>query len=216
MHFQQLSIDGEDFIGLFGLATDSYALLSVNFPKIFVLNVSEIRMRIYGSGLIGLFCAGNSNGLLLPYFIPEENLSFFKKSLKDVNIALIDSEHTAIGNLIACNDKAAIVSDKFEKKNVDLISDVLNVEVFQRKISERSEVGSCCVVTNKGFIAHLNAENEIKELEEIFKVQGNVGTVNFGFPFPRAGIIANSNGYIVGRSTSGIELGRIDEALNFL
>ncbi|MEM2917910.1 MAG: translation initiation factor IF-6 [Candidatus Altiarchaeota archaeon] len=216
MHFQQLSINGEDFIGLFGLATDSYALLSVNFPKIFVLDVPEIRTKIYGSGLIGLFCAGNSNGLLLPYFVSRENLSFFKKSLKDVNIALLNSEYTAIGNLIACNDKAAIVSDKLDKKDIDLISNVLNVEVFQRKISEHSEVGSCCVATNKGFIAHWNAENEIKELEEIFKVPGSVSTVNFGFPFPRAGIIANSNGYIVGKTTSGIELGRIDEALGFL
>ena len=39
---------------------------------------------------------------------------------------------------------------------------------------------------------------------------------NFGFPFVKSGLIANSNGYLAGSRTTGIELGRIDEALGFL
>jgi len=213
MHLQQVSINGDAFIGLFGFATDAYALMSADFPKTSVLKVPELRMKIYGTGLLGLFCAGNSNGLLLPNFVSRENFLFLKKSLKNINIGIINEKYTAIGNLIACNDKAAIVSEKIDEK---IVSDILGVETVSRKIGGHDEVGSCCVVTNKGFLVHNDAENELKILEEIFKVPGNVGSVNFGFPFPKAGLIANSYGYLAGKTSSGIELGIIDEALGFL
>ncbi len=213
MHLQQASINGDDFIGLFGLATDKYSLLSVNFPKIEVLKVPEVRMRIYGTGLLGLFCAGNSHGLLVPNFVSKETLAFLKKSLKDVNVGVVKGNYNAIGNLIAANDKAAIISEKIDRQ---IAADTLDVEVVQKKIGSHDEVGSCCVATNRGFLAHPDAEHELKDLTDIFKVQGNVGSVNFGFPFPKAGLIANSNGYVAGKTSSGIELGRIDEVLGFL
>jgi translation initiation factor 6 len=40
------------------------------------------------------------------------------------------------------------------------------------------------------------------------------GTVNFGLPLVGAGIVANSNGAVCGRQSTGVELGRMEEALN--
>jgi translation initiation factor 6 len=222
MHLQQVSIEGDDFIGLFGFSTDKYAFLSEKFPKKIkkILKIeNEARTKIYGTSLLGLFCAGNSNGILLPYFVPKRIIIFLKKSLPmDINIGIVQGKYTAIGNLIASNDFSAIISPKIEDINIKLVEDILDVEVFQGELAGYSEVGSCCVVTNKGFLVHPDVnENELKKLKEIFKVSGGAtGTVNFGFPYPKAGLIANSHGYLAGKSTSGIELGRIDEALGFL
>jgi len=215
MHVQQLSVRGEDFIGLLGIATDKYAIVSSNFPKIEALDVPIIKTRLYGTNLIGLFCVGNSNGLLLPYFISDDEIEKLKKSIgEDINIGRLMDKCTAIGNLVACNDHTAIVSPMISETKT--IKKVLGVRVVKKAISGHDEVGACCVATNKGFLVHPDSEDELNKLSKIFKVNGLVGSVNFGFPFVKSGLIANSNGYIAGSRTTGIELGRIDEALGFL
>ena len=215
MHVQQVSVQGEDFIGLLGTATDAYAVLSSNFPETEALGVPIVKTRLYGTNLIGLFCVGNSNGLLLPYFISDDEIEELKKSLgEEIEIGRLMDKCTAIGNLIACNDHAAIVSPLISETRT--IKKVLGVKVVQRRISGHDEVGACCVATNRGFLVHPDAEDELKKISKIFKVNGLVGSVNFGFPFVKSGLIANSNGYLAGSRTTGIELGRIDEALGFL
>lgn len=205
-------------MGLLGLATDSYAILSSNFKEVSVLGVPVIKTKVYGTTLIGLFCAGNSQGLLVPYFIDDEKIDEIKKTLSesgvDVEISKINERFTALGNLVACNDNAALVSPKFS--DLGVFKDVLGVEIIQRDIAGHEEIGSCCIATNKGFLVHPDAEEELKEFSDIFKVGGKSGSVNLGFPFIGSGLIANSNGYVTGLRTTGIELGKIDEALGFL
>ena len=222
MHLLQTSVKKEDFIGLLGLATDKYALISDSFKKKDnikeVLKVPIIPTRIYETDLVGLFCAANSNALILPYFALEEaeklNETFRDLDL-DVRIAILEEKHTAIGNLIALNDKAAIVSPYFTIKEKEF-EDILDVEVIKRPIANHNEVGACCLVTNKGFVAHPDAEEQLEELKSIFGVNGDIATVNFGFPFVKSGLIANSFGYLTGLKTTGVEIGKIDEALGFL
>jgi translation initiation factor 6 len=215
--FKQTSVNGEDFVGLLGFASDKYAIVAPGFRDVKALDVPTVKTTIYGTTLLGLFCAGNSNGILIPYFIEKEKIAKIKKELKeygvDINIALVDEVYTALGNLVACNDKAAIVSPNF--KNTKVFSDTLDVEVIQTEIAGHWETGACCFATNKGFLVHPDAEGDLATLAEIFKVPGREGTINFGFPFVKAGLIANSKGYITGMRTSGIELGRIDDALGF-
>jgi translation initiation factor 6 len=215
--YKQTSVNGEDFVGLLGFASDKYAIIANSFRDAKVLDVPTIKTSIYGTNLIGLFCAGNSNGILVPYFIEKEKIARIKKELSeygvDVNISRIDDVYTCLGNLVTCNDKAAIISPEF--KNTRAFADTLGVEIIQKDIAGHKEVGACCFATNKGFLAHPEAEPELPELSQILKVPGREGTINFGFPFVKAGLIANSNGYITGLRTSGIELGRIDDALGF-
>lgn len=218
MHVQQVRVQGEDFVGLFGMSSDKYALLSSSFPKVRALKVPDIRLMVSGSNLVGLFCTGNSNGLLLPYFVADEELISIKKRLRDlgveINIGKVMDKSTALGNLIAANDKTALVSPMIS--DVKAIKNILDVEVVQRDIAGHDEVGACCVLTNRGFIVHPDAEEEISELKNLFRVNGMPGSVNFGFPFIRSGLIANSYGYVTGLKTTGIELGRIDDALDLM
>jgi translation initiation factor 6 len=70
------------------------------------------------------------------------------------------------------------------------------------------------VATNKGCFIHRDAkENEIKKIEEILKVKADIGTANFGSPFVGSCFFANSNGAVVGNSTTGPEIDRIYETL---
>lgn len=215
MYFNQLRVCGEDFVGLLGFASDKYAILSENFPDKDVLGVPSLKTRIYGTGLVGLFLAGNSNGVLLPYLISEkkeEELRGFLGKL-GVDLAVLGGKHTALGNLVAANDHGAVVSPRIAE--VRAIEKALNVPAVKMEVGGHEDVGAILCTTNKGFVAHPDAEKELGKLEEIFKVKGMCSTVNFGFPFVKSGIIANSNGYITGLKTSGIELGRLDDALGF-
>lgn len=200
---------------MLGTATDKYALLSVNFPRVEALDVPITKKKLYGTNLVGLFCVGNSNGFLVPSFISDDEIERLEISLGEgINVGRIMDRCTALGNLISCNDNAAIVSPMISETKA--IRKVLGVKIVQVQISGHDEVGACCVATNKGFLVHPDAENELRKLSKIFKVEGLTGSVNFGFPFVKSGLIANSNGYIAGSRTTGIELGRIDEALGFL
>jgi len=85
------------------------------------------------------------------------------------------------------------------------------------RIAGYSAVGSACAATNKGFIHHPEAtEQEIKTLEDIFKVKGASATINTGIPFVGRCVIANSNGFVVGTQTTGYELGRLEEGFGFI
>ena len=57
----------------------------------------------------------------------------------------------------------------------------------------------------------LKLEKEI--MEKVLEVAVMEGTVNFGMPLVGAGIISTSKGAICGRQSTGVELGRVEEAL---
>jgi translation initiation factor 6 len=51
-------------------------------------------------------------------------------------------------------------------------------------------------------------------MEDIFKVPVDVGTVNCGIPYVATGLVANSNGAVVGLLTTGPEMFIIGHALD--
>lgn len=44
----------------------------------------------------------------------------------------------------------------------------------------------------------------------------SIGTVNHGVPYVGAGMVANGKGAIMGSKTTGIEMGRIEDALDLI
>ncbi len=211
---KQISIKKDAFIGLFGLLTDKYCLLSYDFPNV-ELDVPVLRAKIYSTDLTGIFCVGNSNGLLIPDVIEndeEKKINDFCKK-NNINLWKISTDFNALGNLIACNDSHALISELIPKKNLKDIKDILGVECSFGSVGGHTEVGSCLVVTNKGFLAHADAEDTLEGIREIFGIDGKVGSVNMGFPYVRAGIVANSKNAFVGDETTGIEMNVISDAL---
>ncbi len=99
---------------------------------------------------------------------------------------------------------------------MNIIGKALNVkEIRKGTIAQVLVVGSAGVVTSKGGLLHVEAtEEEVKSLSSFFKVNLDVGTVNFGSAFIRSGMVANSHGILVGSSTTGPEILRIQRAFS--
>lgn len=214
MEFIKTDFNGDKNIGLYGFATDSYCLLGINPSNIEkikkIIGVKIIALPIAESRLNGIFAAGNKNGIIVPKIIEPHEIKNLRKAL-GINIVVIESKETALGNLVLCNDKGCIVSNLLEKYK-DQIRDALNVEVETGTVGKTEIVGSAAKATNKGFLAHREAtEEELKNLESILKVKGDIGTVSFGTPFIKAGIIVNSKGLIISESSTGPEIDRCFE-----
>jgi len=94
---KQISIKKDAFIGLFGLLTDKYCILSYDFPNI-ELDVPVLRAKIYSTDLTGIFCVGNSNGLLVPDIIENDEEKKIKDFCKknDINFGKISTDFNAL------------------------------------------------------------------------------------------------------------------------
>ncbi len=223
MTLNKLSIHGNVNIGIYIFANDVFAIVPKGVDRKIIdiiaetLNVDVIEARVSDLSIIGVMIAGNNNGLVLPRIIKESEMHDLKKALAkyDVNIAVVESKYTAIGNLVLANDNAAVVYPGFEEEVLDTIKETLGVKTIVKKyIAGIPVVGSVGVVTNKGGILHPGtSDSELDELEKIFKVPLMTGTVNFGVVFLRSGLVANTHGVLVGENTTGPEIVRIQEAL---
>jgi translation initiation factor 6 len=214
------SIVGSASIGVYSLATEKIVII----PKIVPLKKAEciaewlrvklVHTSISGSVLAGAFGCANSNGILLPKSIREEELSLLS-SFFDGNITVMETRKTAYGNLVLANDFGAVVDPRIKETQLRQIGETLNVEAVPSEIAGLPYVGSLAVATNKGILAHpLLKDDERKVLESVFKVPVDVGTVNCGIPYVGTGLLANSCAAVAGSMTSGPEMFIIGSALD--
>ncbi len=216
---ERLDFQGNPYIGLFSFASDSLCIIGKgiagkHIKKIReVLGVDIVEANLLGTQLAGIFVAGNSKGIVVSGRLEEGEIRFLKTK---TNVLIIDTKHTALGNLILANDKGCVISREL-KSHSKQISGFLGVPVSEGTIMGIDLVGSLGACTNKGCIVHKNIkEGERKKLEDVLKVPVDTGTVNFGSGWVRSGVVANSNGFIAGKDTSGPELGNIAEILGFV
>jgi translation initiation factor 6 len=208
-------------IGVVARANDNTALVPYLCPEDFSSIVSEelevevIKTNISGTSLIGSMTVMNNSGVLLPKFVYKEETEAIKKS--GLNVGILKDKCTALGNLILFNDKGAIVYRKFTKGSIKTIEDILDMEVEKGDIAGFGTVGSLGVATNKGALVHpLARGDEIRHIESVLKTDVDVGTVNRGTGFVRIGILANTKNVLLGDSTTGPEITRIEDALGLL
>jgi len=208
---------GSSNIGAFSRVTDHWTLQSPsNEPTTKSLadlfENQPLTTTIGQSTLVGFLTAGNKNGILVPHIIFDEEIEFLTKTL-DSQILSLDSKLTALGNLILTNDRAALVSPDFSKSDLQTIRDALGVEIEARNLAGSGLVGSYCVVTNKGLLAHTDiSEDELEWLASFFSVETEVGTINCGVPYVSIGLLVTSHAAAAGFETTGPELMRITEA----
>jgi translation initiation factor 6 len=178
------------------------------------LKTKLVYTSIGGSVLAGALACANSNGMLLPNYVREEELTQIKSVFKG-NITIMETKKTAYGNLVLTNDKGAVVDPRFKPSERKKISETLGVEAVPTEIAGLPYVGSLAVATNKGVLAHpLLKDEERKILENVFKVPVDVGTVNCGVPYVGTGLLANSHAAVAGSMTTGPEMFIIGNALD--
>lgn len=217
------SIDllGNSSIGIFAMSTNSYAIFpQATKPKTLdiitqTLDVPIIQTTIANCNLIGLFSCGNTHNLILPDLVSEDEFNLIATGIpEDVEIHTLNSKITAFGNAIVCSDSIAIVHAEFSPADVKSIENFLDVEVIQRRIIDSPLVGSLIFRNDNGFLTHpLISLEELEWLTNIFKIRGDVVTINRGTPYPRPGIVGNNKGVLIGSDSSGPELMRVFEIL---
>jgi translation initiation factor 6 len=214
------SIVGSASIGVYSFATEKFVVVPKAVPHKKALQIAEwlkvklAHTSVSGSMLAGAFCCANSNGLLLPLSVCEEELAVLK-SVFEGNITIMETKKTAYGNLVLANDFGAAVDPRFKEPTIKQISETLGVEAVRTEIAGLPYVGSLAVATNKGVLAHpLLKDDERKVLESVFKVPVDVGTVNCGIPYVGTALIANSHAAVAGSMTTGPEMFIIGNALD--
>ena len=66
-----------------------------------------------GCRIVGRMVVGNRHGLLVPNSTTDQELQQIRNSLPDsVRIQRVEERLSALGNVIACNDYVALVSDE--------------------------------------------------------------------------------------------------------
>jgi translation initiation factor 6 len=206
---------GNPYIGLFAKSSEKLTIADVSASEKLISALSLLKVPVKkitfgGSGLPGLFVAMNSYGVLLPSFCTPEEINFFKS--QGLNVEIISGEFSAIANNLAVNDFGAIINPEVPKAQIKKIEDCLGVEVIPFKIANYLTCGSCVAATNCGFLVHNRASpEELKELKEIFKVDGINCTLNKGVPFISLCFIGNSYGALVGLESTGFEVGKVSE-----
>lgn len=215
---KKLSILDSDFIGVYSRVWDDIALIPKTMPesaeKEFeeILGVKAIRTIIDNSYLIGCLSVMNSNGIILS---SSADNGTSQKIYGDRNVLFLKDKINAIGNDIITNDHAAMIHKSFTESSKKKIEDALGIEVVKGTIGGVKTVGSVGVVTNKGMlVSPETTEEELKKISDLFKVNAKPGTANFGSIFVGSSILANSKGIFVGKSTTPIEIGRIDDSLS--
>ena len=214
------SLVGSSSIGVYSLATDKIVIV----PKLVPLKKAErigewlkvrlIHTSIGGSVLAGALACANSNGILLPHFVREEELEVIK-SFFEGNVTRMETKKTAYGNIVLANDHGAVVDLRLKAAEISRISETLNVEVVPGEIAGLPYVGSLAVATNKGVLAHpLLKDSERELLEGVLKVPVDLGTINCGIPYVGTGLVGNSYAAVVGSLTTGPEMFIIGNALD--
>jgi len=210
---KKLELERNPFIGAFGITNEEITLLAVDFvqkkKKIAeeALSTEVLLTTVARTNLVGILTVGNSNGVVLPYNAEDYEISKLKKL--DIKMGILPTKFTALGNMILCNDKGAIISEKL-KKEAKIIEDILDVEVF---VSDPINFGSMGLCTNNGSLVHPSLSNMKDELEKALKVEVDIGSANRGVYYLGMCVLANTKGALVGDLSTGPEINKIEDIL---
>ena len=212
---------GNPWIGMFVKGNDDVTLIPVDSMDKLEnkakdnLKTEIVKTTLGQSNLIGVYTAMNSSGAVLPNVADEKEAEVFRKL--GLNVYVSKDKRNAHGNNICVNNKGGIINPRIPESEKRRIEDALGVELVSTTLAGYHTVGSSCLSTDKGFLAHFKTTpDELKMLEDVFKVKGEIGTVNTGSGFVSYGVVANSKGYIAGEQTTPFELGRVIQAMDLL
>jgi translation initiation factor 6 len=216
--FGKMEINGNPYVGIYCHTNEEFALVPPGLPKKIVsmleegLDVEVFQTTIARSSLMGVLVCSNSSGMVVTNFTEPSELESVSNRL---NILYVSDVLNAVGNNILVNNNKALVHPDLNKGTVKAIQDTLGVEAVRGSIAKLKTVGAAAVVTDRGLLCHPHtSDNEKDFLTQLFGVEAEIGTANYGIPLVGACIIANSKGAMVGSTTTPIEMGRIEEALH--
>lgn len=177
------------------------------------LEVSLCPTSIGGSRLLGPLASINGNGVLVSRMAEQQEIREIASGT-GINVARLESRYTAVGNLVAANDKHALVSPVLEAKAVSQVRDILDAEVERVSLHQYYQVGALVVATNSGAAVFPELdEREVEKIGTCLGVEAYPTPINGGVPFVASGLVANTKNALAGNQTTGPELVFITRAL---
>jgi len=221
MEIGKMSFFGNPNIGVYAYANDELLLLPPGLGRddieelLGILKTKiVIETKLAGTILIGVLVSGNNKAILLPHIVFDDDVEYLRKHIREnglnLEIAVLESRYTALGNLVLCNSRKCLVSQLFDGREAKIMEDFLSVEVLRGRLVNTDLVGSVAVITDYGGVVHPDAsDDDIKALREFMGVSVERATVNAGVVYVKSGIIANNKGVVIGGNTTGPEALRI-------
>lgn len=222
-------VDGNPYIGVFCRLLGDVVVCPLEATEEFLGSISDtlkvrtIRSTLGNTNLHGSLIGGNSRGFIVPYFYDLDEISqAFKKAGMDLDeLGLVgyvsDDPHTAWGNNILATESSALANPDLSKDSLKVLEDTLDVEVMTGTIAGVKTVGSVAAHNSKGMVVHPKVNEDEKErLKELFSMDVQISTANFGSPYLGASMIVNDIGGVLGDRTSGVEMNRIENALDII
>ena len=222
MALVQKDLFNSPYAGVFCATNDNLTLVPPGIPEDDMEELSEALgtkleiITLGGSRVLGTLIAMNNSGILVSNIVTDLELEKFSKISKsyNINFGVLPDRSNAIGNNFLVNDSGGFSNERLGKRAKDKAEDILKVNLVSQSINDMDTLGMIGCITNKGGLYHPDISSSEKEkMEEVFQIELMEGTVNFGLPLVGAGIVANSNGAVCGRQSTGVELGRMEEAL---
>lgn len=199
-------------IGVYISVNDSVVLVPMGFAKTKAeklakyLNVEYLHTSVANTRLIGALSVMNNRGILLPKTAYENEYEVLKQET-DLEVGVLDSKLSALGNIICANDKGAVVSPWLSPQDCQTVRDVLGVEVIQKKIAGFNQTGVVMVANNYGAAVHPEADEEdMKTFANLLGVKIEQCSINNGIPYVTSGVLVNNHCVVVGSLTTGPEI----------
>jgi translation initiation factor 6 len=173
-------------------------------------------VTIGGSSVLGTLIAMNSKGILVSNLITTMESDKIEAIASDIglNFGVLSERSNAIGNNFLINDRGGFCNERLTSRSKTSAEEVLGIKIESRSLNRMDTLGMIGCVTNKGGLCHPEISDEEKGImEKVLEVPVMEGTVNFGMPLVGAGVISSTNGAVCGRQSTGVELGRVEEAL---
>ena len=213
---------GSSYVGVFARATDDCLLLRPDIEESLLeefeaeLEVPVVPTTVAGSTTVGSLAVGNENGLLVSERVTDAEADRIETAT-DLPVVELPGRINAAGNVVLANNEGAYVHPDLERKAVLAVEDALGVPVERGTLAGVRTVGTAAVATDDGVLCHPKTTDEkLDALEELFGTYADIGTVNYGGPLVGSGLVANASGYVAGQDTTGPELGRIEDALDYI
>ena len=199
-------------IGIYTKVNDEFVFVPNGFATTKSKKLSEyletdyIITSVANTRLLGILMVVNNHGMLLPNTCSQEELDKIRRKT-NLNVDVLDVKYNALGNMMSVNDKGGIVSPSLPQESIHKIQDILDIEVFQKKIAGFHQVGAVMATSQSGCVVHPETDEEdLNMISNILGVKVEHATINGGIPFLSSGILVNSKSMVVGTLTSGPEI----------
>ena len=222
MALLQKDLFNSPYSGVFCATNDLVTLVPPGIPDDDMEAISEALgtkvevITIGGSSVLGTLIAMNNKGILVSNLITTLELEKLEEitAALDLNLGVLSERSNAIGNNFLLNDSGGFCNERLSKQSKVESEKKFELDITSQSLNGMDTLGMIGCANTKGGLCHPEiSDNEKEVMEKVLKVPVMEGTVNFGMPLVGAGIISSSKGAICGRQSTGVELGRVEEAL---